>query len=60
MKPPKIALISNRPKGIHFSYIRYLNNQIRENFDLKGTPLILVPKKRGEREDNSSLSNRKT
>ncbi|WOE70595.1 ribosome biogenesis GTPase Der [Hydrogenimonas thermophila] len=54
IKPPKIALISNRPKGIHFSYIRYLSNQIRENFDLEGTPLILIPKKRGEREEDNS------
>ncbi len=51
IKPPKIALISNRPKGIHFSYIRYLTNQLREHFDFEGTPLILIPKKRGEREE---------
>ncbi|WP_456322411.1 ribosome biogenesis GTPase Der [Hydrogenimonas sp.] len=51
IKPPKIALISNRPRGIHFSYIRYLTNQLRENFDLEGTPVILIPKKRGEREE---------
>ena len=51
IKPPKIALISNRPRGIHFSYLRYLTNQLRENFDLEGTPLILIPKKRGEREE---------
>ena len=50
IKPPKIALISNRPQGIHFSYLRYLSNQIRDNFDLLGTPIILVPKMRGERE----------
>ncbi|WP_201353931.1 ribosome biogenesis GTPase Der [Hydrogenimonas urashimensis] len=53
IKPPKIALISNRPRGIHFSYLRYLTNQLRERFDLEGTPVILVPKKRGEREEES-------
>ncbi|WP_457594172.1 ribosome biogenesis GTPase Der [Hydrogenimonas sp.] len=53
IKPPKIALISNRPRGIHFSYIRYLTNQLRENFDLEGTPVMLIPKKRGEREEES-------
>ena len=51
IKPPKIALVSNRPKGLHFSYLRYLTNQLREHFDLEGTPVILVPKKRGEREE---------
>ena len=53
IKPPKIALISNRPKGIHFSYLRYLANRLRESFDFTGTPLILIPKKRGEREEES-------
>ncbi len=53
IKPPKIALISNRPRGIHFSYIRYLTNRLRESFDLEGTPVILLPKKRGEREEES-------
>ncbi|BBG65102.1 GTP-binding protein EngA [Hydrogenimonas sp.] len=51
IKPPKIALISNRPQGIHFSYIRYLTNRLRDRFELEGTPVILVPKKRGEREE---------
>ncbi len=51
IKPPKIALVSNRPKGLHFSYLRYLSNQLRERFDLEGTPIVLVPKKRGEREE---------
>ena len=53
IKPPKIALVSNRPKGLHFSYLRYLANQLRENFDLEGTPVVLVPKKRGEREEET-------
>ena len=47
-KPPKIALIMNRPKALHFSYKRYLINQLRENFDLVGTPVVLIPKRRGE------------
>ena len=50
-KPPKIALIMNRPEGLHFSYKRYLINKLRENFDLEGTPIILSPRKRGEREE---------
>lgn len=53
-KPPKIALIMNRPEGLHFSYKRYLQNKLRENFDLEGTPVILSPRKRGEREDENS------
>ena len=40
-KPPRIALIMNRPKALHFSYKRYLVNQLRERFSLNGTPVIL-------------------
>lgn len=54
IKPPKIALIMNRPKGLHFSYKRYLQNKLRENFDLEGTPVILSPRKRGERDNENS------
>ena len=43
-KPPKIALIANRPKSIHFSYLRYLSNQIRQAVELNGTPIILETK----------------
>lgn len=39
--PPQIALISNRPNSIHFSYKRYLINCLREEFSLSGVPLIL-------------------
>lgn len=46
--PPKIALIMNRPKALHFSYKRYLINKIRENFNLSGVPLILIPKNKNK------------
>ena len=48
-KPPKISLVMNFP-SIHFSYKRYLANQLRENFDFEGTPIIITAKKRGERD----------
>jgi len=51
IKPPRIALVMNRPKALHFSYKRYLANKLRERFDLEGTPLLLYAKKRGEREE---------
>jgi GTP-binding protein len=43
-KPPRIALIMNRPKALHFSYKRYLINQLRDSFDFEGVPLILEAK----------------
>ncbi|SFZ97740.1 GTP-binding protein EngA [hydrothermal vent metagenome] len=50
-KPPKIALISNRPEFIHFSYKRYLANFFRSKFDFEGVPLDIVARKRGQRFD---------
>ncbi len=51
-KPPKIALITNKPAFLHFSYIRYLANFFREKFDFEGVPLDIVARKRGERFDD--------
>lgn len=39
--PPKFTLFVNSDKLIHFSYERYLENKLRENFDFEGTPIIL-------------------
>lgn len=50
-KPPKIALITNRPEFLHFSYIRYLANFFREKFDFEGVPLDIAARKRGQRQD---------
>lgn len=50
-KPPKIALITNRPEFLHFSYIRYLSNFFRGKFDFEGVPLDIVARKRGQRFD---------
>ncbi|MEA1953473.1 MAG: ribosome biogenesis GTPase Der [Campylobacterota bacterium] len=48
-KPPKIALITNRPEFLHFSYIRYISNFFRSKFDFEGVPLDIVARKRGQR-----------
>lgn len=50
-KPPRIALVMNKPKRLHFSYKRYLANQLRETFGLVGTPLMLLPRGRGEKDE---------
>ena len=39
VKPPKFAIYVNEPELVHFSYERYLINQIRQNFDFEGTPI---------------------
>ncbi|MFZ1863096.1 MAG: ribosome biogenesis GTPase Der [Polyangiales bacterium] len=47
--PPTFVVITNEPRGVHFSYQRYVVNQIRERFGFKGTPIRVVyrGKKRG-------------
>lgn len=44
IRPPRIALIMNKPQGLHFSYRRYLTNQLREQFDFEGTPVLFKAK----------------
>ena len=46
--PPKFTFQVNSKKLIHFSYERYLENKLRENFDLTGTPIILQFKNKGK------------
>lgn len=48
IKPPKFTFRVNDKGLVHFSYERYLENKIRENFNYKGTPIILQFKNRGE------------
>ena len=47
-EPPKFTLQVNNKNLVHFSYERYLENKIRESFDLTGTPIILQFKNKGE------------
>jgi len=45
VKPPTIVLFVNDPDLAHFSYIRYLENQIRRDYAYEGTPIKLVVRK---------------
>ena len=45
-KPLTIALFVNEPSWMHFSYMRYLENRIRDSFELIGSPINLVLRKR--------------
>lgn len=47
-KPPKFTFQVNNKGLIHFSYERYLENQLRNNIDLTGTPIILEFKNKGD------------
>lgn len=47
-KPPKFTFHVNNKGLVHFSYERYLENKLRENLELEGTPIVLQFKNRGE------------
>ena len=48
VKPPHFVIFCNDKKLFHFSYQRYLENQIRGVFGLEGTPVILTIRQKGE------------
>lgn len=44
--PPTFVIFVNDPELLHFSYQRFLINQLRENFDFTGTPIKIIARKR--------------
>lgn len=50
VKPPKFIIFVNDPELMHFSYLRFIENKLRESFGFEGTPLKLIVK--GRKEDD--------
>ena len=50
-KPPHFVIFCNDARLFHFSYQRYLENQIREVFGLQGTPVRITIRQRGDKEE---------
>lgn len=48
IKPPKFTFQVNDKTLVHFSYQRYLENKLRETFDLEGTPIIIEFKNKND------------
>lgn len=46
VKPPRIILFVNDPEIMHFSYLRYLENQLRSAYGFEGTPVRFILRKR--------------
>ena len=49
-KPPTFVIFVNNKELFHFSYQRYLVNQIRKEFGLEGTPVRIIVREKGEKE----------
>ena len=50
VKPPTFVIFVNDKELMHFSYTRYIENQIRETFGFKGTPLHFIIRERKEKD----------
>ena len=50
IKPPNFVVFCNSSELFHFSYQRYLENQIRATFGLEGTPIRMVIRQKGDKE----------
>ena len=48
VKPPTFVIFVNRKELMHFSYTRYIENQIRDTFGFRGTPLRFIIRERNE------------
>ena len=48
-KPPTFVIFVNSKELFHFSYERYLSNQIRSNFNLEGTPIRIIAREKNEK-----------
>lgn len=51
IKPPHFVVFCNDARLFHFSYQRYIENQIRNTFGLEGTPVRLTIRQKGDKED---------
>jgi len=59
-KPPRIALVMNKPRLLHFSYKRYLINFLRENFNFEGCPIHIIARGKNDNVgDESYLEEKK-
>ena len=51
-RPPHFVIFCNSRELFHFSYQRYIENQIRSTFGLEGTPIRITVRQKGDREDS--------
>jgi GTP-binding protein len=58
--PPTFVFFVNKSKLFHFSYKRYIENRLRENFEFEGTPIKFVIREKGSPKDTESVSELRT
>ena len=50
VKPPLFVIIVNDPELAHFSYMRFIENKLRETYGFEGTPIRMVVRKKSTKE----------
>ena len=60
IKPPTFIAFVNYPEGVHFSYLRYIENNLRDAFGFHGTPVRIYAKRRREKEETKPRRTRTT
>ena len=50
-KPPTFVIFVNNKELFHFSYQRYLINNLRNNFSFEGTPIRIIVREKGEKDE---------
>ncbi len=50
--PPKFIIFVNEPELLHFSYLRFLENRLRESFGFEGTPIKFFVRKHNQKDDD--------
>jgi GTP-binding protein len=60
IKPPTFVVFVNYPEGVHFSYIRYIENNLREAFGFHGSPVRIYAKRRRDQEEGKPTRPRPT
>jgi GTP-binding protein len=59
IKPPTFIVFVNYPAGVHFSYLRYIENNLRQAFGFHGTPVRIFAKSRREEQPRGRSKNLK-
>ena len=49
--PPRFIIFVNEPELLHFSYLRFIENRLRESFGFEGTPLKFIVRKHSQKDD---------
>ncbi len=59
-KPPRVALVMNKPNLLHFTYKRYLINYLRDNFNFEGTPIHVIARGKNDKMGDEEYLERDT